>query len=79
VTVYFKCGGDLRVMLQPDIDYYTRKVETKAGKTIREILTDIGINPSLIAFAFTEGKVKLLDYVPQEGQSITLQPPVSGG
>ncbi len=79
MTVYFKCGGDLRVMLKPDIDFYTRKVETQEGKSIREILTDIGINPSLIAFAFTEGKVKQLDYVPNDGDNITLQPPVSGG
>jgi sulfur carrier protein ThiS len=79
VTIYFKSGGQLREMLKPDIDYYTRKVETLEGQTIREILTEIGVNPQFIAFAYTGGKVKQLDYVPQEGESITLQPPVSGG
>jgi sulfur carrier protein ThiS len=66
-------------MLKPDVDYYTRKVETENGKSIREILTGMGINPAHVAFVYTDGKVKRLDYIPSDGQSITLQPPVSGG
>jgi molybdopterin converting factor small subunit len=79
MVVYLKAGSELRVRLKPDIDYYTRRVETEEGKSIKEILTAIGVNPALVAFVYTEGKVKGLDYIPSDGQSITLQPPVSGG
>lgn len=79
MVIYLKAGSELRCRLKPDIDYYTRRVETKAGKSIKEILTDLGVNPALVAFVYTEGKVRRLDYVPSDGQNITLQPPVSGG
>jgi len=79
VVIYLKAGSELRHRLKPDIDYYTRRIETDAGKTIKEVLIDLGINPSLVAFVYTEGKVKSLDFIPSDGQSITLQPPVSGG
>ena len=79
MDIYFKAVGGLRPRLKPDVDYYTRRVETEAGKSIKEILIDLGINPAFVAFVYTEGKVKGLDYIPGEGQSITLQPPVSGG
>lgn len=79
MVIYLKAGSELRERLKPDVDYYTRRIETEAGKTIKEILTDIGINPALVAFVYTSGKVKGLQYIPSDGESITLQPPVSGG
>jgi sulfur carrier protein ThiS len=79
VVIYLKAGSELRHRLKPDIDYYTRRIKTDAGKTIKEVLIDLGINPALVAFVYTEGKVKNLDFIPSSGQSITLQPPVSGG
>ncbi len=79
MVIYLKAGSELRHRLKPDIDYYTRRIETDAGKTIKEVLIGLGINPSLVAFVYTEGKVKSLDFIPSDGQSITLQPPVSGG
>ena len=79
MIIYLKSGKDLRERLKPDVDYYTRKVETEDGKSIREILTELGIDPGLVAFVYTEGEVKTLDYIPSDGQSITLQSPVSGG
>jgi len=79
MVIYLKAGSELRERLKPDMDYYTRRVETEEGKTIKEILADIGINPALVAFVYTSGKVKGLQYIPSNGQSITLQPPVSGG
>jgi hypothetical protein len=75
MTVFLKAGSELRTRLRPDIDDYTRRVETEPGKTVR----DIGLDPAFVAFIFVEGKVRNLDFVPAEGQSITLQPPVSGG
>ncbi|MGB3862315.1 MAG: hypothetical protein WA915_09530 [Candidatus Aminicenantaceae bacterium] len=77
--IYLKAGSELRERLKPDIDYYTRRIKTEEGKTIREILADIGITPALVAFVYTLGKVKGLQYIPSDGQSITLQPPVAGG
>lgn len=79
MEIFFRAGSELRTRLNPDVDYYTRRVETEAGKTVKEILTDMGINPAFVAFVYTGGKLKSLDYIPGEGQSITLQPPVSGG
>ena len=79
MIIYLKAGKDLREKLMPDVDYYTRRIETDEGKSIRQILTEVGIDPALVAFIYTEGEVKGLDYVPTEGRSITLQPPVSGG
>jgi hypothetical protein len=55
------------------------KNETEAGKSVRAILEDIGINPAFVAFLFIAGKVRNLDYIPHDGETITLQPPVSGG
>jgi len=79
MEIFLRAGSELRTRLNPDVDYYTRRVETESGKTIREILTGIGIDPAFVAFVYTGGKLKHLDYIPAEGQSITLQPPVSGG
>jgi len=79
MVVFFKAGSELRHKLQPDVDYYTRRVETEPGRTVREILKDLGLDPAFVAFVYVEGKVKNLDYVPTEGQNLTLQPPVSGG
>ncbi len=79
MVVFLRAGSELRGRLQPDVDDYTRRVETEPGRSIRDILQDIGLNPALVAFIYVEGKVQKLDYVPAEGQRITLQPPVSGG
>jgi sulfur carrier protein ThiS len=79
MVIFLKAGSELRDRLKPDIDFYTRRIETEQGKTIKEILADIGINPALVAFVYTSGKVKGLHYIPMDGQIITLQPPVSGG
>ncbi len=79
MIIYLKAGGELRAKLQPDVDYCTRRVEAEAGLSLRDILAGIGINPAFVAFALKDGDVKRLDYVPSEGDVITLQPPVSGG
>jgi molybdopterin converting factor small subunit len=79
MVIYLKAGGELRSRLQPDVDHYTRRVEAEAGKSLSDILIGIGLNPAFVAFAFKDGRVKRLDYIPSEGDVITLQPPVSGG
>jgi molybdopterin converting factor small subunit len=79
MVIFLKAGGQLRAKLQPDVDEFTRRVETEAGKSLREILTAIGVNPAFVAYAVAGDQLKRLDYVPADGDVITLQPPVSGG
>jgi sulfur carrier protein ThiS len=79
MIVYLRSGGKLRDVLAPDVDRYTRKVEVAAGLSIQQILAILGIAPAMVAFAFADGKVKKLDYVPADGETVTLQSPVAGG
>jgi molybdopterin converting factor small subunit len=79
MTIYLKAGGDLGRRLQPDVDAYTRRLEVEPGKTLAEILVGIGVDPGFVAFAVKDRQMKKLDYVPSDGDVITLQPPVSGG
>ena len=79
MIIYLKSGGKLREKLKPNIDDYTRKVEVKKNISLKEILKKLEIPLEFVAFAFVEGKLKRLDYYPEDGQIITLQPPVSGG
>ena len=79
MTIYLKSGGKLREKLNPDVDEYTRKVNVDGNPTLKEILESLNIPHGLIAFAFIDGHYKRLDYRPQDGEVITLQPPVSGG
>lgn len=79
MVVYLRSGGKLRERLAPDVDQYTRRVEIDGSPSLREILADIGVPDSLVAFAFANGKLERLDYHPSDGDVITLQPPVSGG
>jgi hypothetical protein len=79
MQIFLKSGGNLREMLKPDVDYYTRKVEIDGAKTIGEILKSLSVDSRYVAFIYVDGKVKDFSYVPSDGQTITLQPPVSGG
>jgi len=79
MVIYLKSGGKLREKLKPNIDDYTRKVDVEQGMSLKEILTKLEIPHQYIAFAYVDGRFKRLDYYPEEGQVITLQPPVSGG
>lgn len=79
MIIYLKSGGKLREKLKPDVDQYTRKVEIEEGLSLREILDRFDIPVEQIAFAFVNGNLQRLDYYPDDGQMITLQPPVSGG
>ncbi len=79
MVIYLKAGGGLRDRLQPDVDHYTRRVETEEGRSVREILEELGIHPGFVAYVYTGSKVKKLDYIPIDGETVTLQPPVSGG
>lgn len=79
MTIFLRAGGQLRARLKPDIDYYTRKVEIDGEKTVGEILKAISLDPAYVALIHVDGKMKDLSFKPSDGQTITLQPPVSGG
>jgi molybdopterin converting factor small subunit len=79
VIIYLRSGGKLKDRLKPDVDQYTRRVEVEGDQSLRDILNEIGVPDSLVAFAFSNGKLERLDYRPVDGDVITLQPPVSGG
>jgi len=79
MTIYLRSGGKLKDHLKPDVDEYTRRVEVDGEPTLKEILTTLGVPLAFVAFAFTEGRLRRLDYRPSDGETITLQPPVSGG
>jgi molybdopterin converting factor small subunit len=79
MTIFLRAGGQLRAMLRPDIDHYTRKVEIESEKTVGEILKDISLDSRFVALVHVDGRVKDLSFKPSNGQTITLQPPVSGG
>lgn len=79
MVIYIKAGGFLREKLNPDVDYYTKKIEIESLTTLREILKKIMVPPEYVAFAYVNNEVKRLDYIPSDGDIITLQPPVAGG
>ena len=79
MTIFLRSGGKLKDKLKPDVDQYTRRVEVEGDKSLREILAEVGVPDSLVAFAFANGKLERLEYRPVDGDIITLQPPVSGG
>ena len=79
MIIFLRSGGKLRDKLKPDVDQYTKRVEVEGEKSLREILNEVGVPDSLVAFAFANGKLERLDYRPADGDVITLQPPVSGG
>ncbi len=79
MTIFLRAGGQLRVLLKPDVDHYTRKVEIDGEKTVGEILKHISLDSAQVALIYVDCKMKDLSYKPSDGQTITLQPPVSGG
>ena len=79
MTIFLRAGGQLRAMLRPDVDHYTRRVEVDGEKTVGEILKDISVDSAYVALVHVDSKIKDLSYRPSDGQTITLQPPVSGG
>lgn len=79
VAVSIKASGLLTEYLKPDADAYTRRVEARDGETLRRILESIGVPPGRVAAASANGDLVPLDYVPSDGDAITLVPPVQGG
>jgi hypothetical protein len=79
MIIFLRAGGHLREMLRPDVDHYTRRVEVDGAPTIGEILQGLSLDPAHVAVIYVDRVVKDLSFRPSDGQTVTLQPPVSGG
>jgi sulfur carrier protein ThiS len=79
MTILLRAGGLLKDYLRPDLDEFTRRVEAPEGTPLRDVLRSIGVPPGHVAMAFAGDRLITLSYVPQDGDVITLRPPVQGG
>ncbi|MFH2091266.1 MAG: MoaD/ThiS family protein [Pseudomonadota bacterium] len=53
--------------------------EIADGKTVEELITDLGIPPDLVKLIFVNGRRQESNYVLQAGDRVGLFPPVGGG
>ena len=79
MVVFLKADGRLAAYLKMDQETQSHRLDLDRPKTLAEILADLGIPSGLVAFGYSDGRVRRMDYEPQDGETITLQPPVSGG
>ena len=80
VTVLIKAGGLLTDYLKPDVDAYTR--QGRGAPTARRCARSWSpsrCRPVTWPPASANGSLVALDYVPKDGDVITLVPPVQGG
>lgn len=56
-----------------------QEVELTPNSTINQLLENIGIHPEKVALIFVNGKQQKMSTVLQEGDEVTLFPPVAGG
>jgi sulfur carrier protein ThiS len=62
-------------------NYTGGRKETKvaAGRTVRQTLIEIGINPDLVAGVFVNDEQQNKDYIVQDGDMIKLLAVIGGG
>jgi molybdopterin converting factor small subunit len=53
--------------------------EISPSRSIKEIISEIGIPDGMVMMIAVNDQQKDLNYVPQEGDDIKLIPPISGG
>ncbi len=54
-------------------------VEIKEGSSLRDLLEQIGIPEDQVFTTLIDGKYRELDYILNEGERVSLFPPVGGG
>lgn len=57
----------------------TVDVELNGPVSVRGILAGWGIKPDLVMVVLVDGVRQSLDYVPSDGETVTVLPPVAGG
>lgn len=55
------------------------EVDLHEPASIRQILTSLGVKPELIMHVSSAGETHTKDYVPRDGEEVTLVSPPSGG
>ena len=55
------------------------ELELPEPASIRDILVGLGVKPELIMAVFSQGESRSKDYVPGDGEEVTLISPPSGG
>ena len=56
-----------------------QETEVVTGNTIRQTLTDLGINPDLVAGVFVNDEQQSKDYILQDGDIVKLLAVIGGG
>jgi sulfur carrier protein ThiS len=54
-------------------------VTVKAGRTVREVVTDVGIPPDIVALVTVNDEPQTRDYCLQDGDDVKLIAVVGGG
>lgn len=56
-----------------------RRLELPEPAPLAAILAELGIPTGLVAFGYSDGTLRRLEYTPRDGETITLQKPAAGG
>ncbi len=56
-----------------------KEIAVEAGRTVRETLTEIGINPDIVAGVFVNDEQQSKDYILQEGDTVKVMAVIGGG
>jgi sulfur carrier protein ThiS len=56
-----------------------KETSVEAGRSVRETLVTVGINPDLVAGVFVNGEQQTKDYILQDGDVVKLLAVIGGG
>jgi sulfur carrier protein ThiS len=56
-----------------------KEVSVKAGHSVRETLTSLGMNPDLVAGVFINDEQQSKDYILQDGDIVKIMAVIGGG
>jgi thiamine biosynthesis protein ThiS len=54
-------------------------VTVESGRTVMEVIEELGLDPDLVAIVMVNGRQKFKSYRLQDGDSVKLVPMVGGG
>ena len=54
-------------------------LSVESGRTVMEVITDLGLDPDLVAIVMVNGRQEFKSYRLQEGDNVKLVPMVGGG
>jgi sulfur carrier protein ThiS len=74
MTATLRLGGSLKNLIKGQDEYLV-----EAGKTVRESVRIMGINPDLIALVTVDGQLQNKEYIIQENDIVRLMAVIGGG